>query len=198
MHRVPGAGQNDVSNSGASVPEPPDGTSCPRHNLKHNREIQYEDQERSNRPPNKVAMTNPSETPSKPPASRWRNRLLTLLFIAGVSSFIWSQLPDGGYPTDLSKIGTGRPALVLAHDSNYSGGMEVMYLMNEIRDDYAARVDFLVAHLGMADGQEFARRHGARDGVVLLFSGDGRNVGVLAKPESIDELRLALNQAFSF
>jgi len=143
-------------------------------------------------------MTNSAATPSKSPASRWRNRLFTILFIVGVSSFIWSQLPDGSYPTDLSKIGTGRPTLVLAHDSNYSGGMEVMYLMNEIRDDYTGRVDFLVAHLGMADGQEFARRHGARDGVVLLFSGDGRNVSVLNQPQSIDELRLALNQAFGF
>lgn len=143
-------------------------------------------------------MTNAAETPSKSPASHWRNRLFTILFIVGVSSFIWSQLPDGGYPTDLTKIGTGRPTLVLAHDSNYSGGMEVMYLMNEIRDDYSGRVDFLVAHLGMADGQEFARHHGARDGVVLLFSGDGRNVSFLSKPQSIDELRLALNQAFNF
>lgn len=143
-------------------------------------------------------MTNAAEAPSKSPASRWRNRLFTILFIVGVSSFIWSQLPDGGYPTDLTKIGTGRPTLVLAHDSNYSGGMEVMYLMNEIRDDYTGRVDFLVAHLGMADGQEFARHHGARDGVVLLFSGDGRNVSVLNRPQSIDELRLALNQTFGF
>lgn len=119
-----------------------------------------------------------------------------MLFIAGVGSFVWSQLPDGGYPTDLSQIGSGRPALVLAHDSNYTGGMAVMDLMNDIRHDYSGRVDFLVAHLGMADGQEFARRHGARDGVVLLFSGDGQNVGALHQPQSIDELRRALNQAF--
>lgn len=143
-------------------------------------------------------MNNSAATPSKPPLSPWRKRLFIILFIAGVSSFIWSQLPGGGYPTDLSQIGTGRPALVLAHDSNYAGGMAVMYLMNEIRHDYAGRVDFLVAHLGMADGQEFARRHGARDGVVLLFSADGQNVSVLHQPQSIDELRLALKQAFGF
>ena len=121
-----------------------------------------------------------------------------IVFIVSVSSFIWSQLPDGSYPTDLSQIGTGRPALVLAQDSNYSGGMEVMYLMNQIRQDYADRVSFMVAHLGMAEGQEFARRHGARDGVVLLFSGDGKNVTILNQPQSVDELRRALNQAFGF
>ena len=140
-------------------------------------------------------MKRSAETPSIAPMSRWRSRLLTILFIAGVGSFIWSKLPDGGYPTDLSQIGNGRPALVLAHDSNYAGGMAVMYLMNEIRHEYANRVDFLVAHLGLADGQEFARRYGARDGVVLLFTGDGRNVSVLHQPQKVDELRGALNQA---
>lgn len=143
-------------------------------------------------------MKKSAETPSNNPASRWRKRLFTILFIAGISSLIWSQLPGGAYPTDLSKIGNGRPALVLAQDSNYASGMEVMELMNEIRHDYTERVDFLVAHLGMADGQEFARRHGARDGVVLLFSGDGQNVSALHQPQSIDELRRALNQAFGF
>lgn len=138
---------------------------------------------------------NHPETPSLAQAPRWRNRLLTILFIVGVGSFLWSQLPDGGYPTDLSQIGNGRPALVLAHDSNYAGGMTVMYLMNEIRHEYADRVDFMVAHLGLAEGQEFARRHGARDGVVLLFTGDGRNVSVLYQPQKVDELRVALNQA---
>ena len=131
-------------------------------------------------------------------ASLWRKRLLILTFIVGFGSFVWNQLPDGGYPTDLTKIGAGRPALVLAHDSNYTGGMAVMSLMNEIRHDYAERVDFLIAHLGMPDGQEFARRHGASDGVVVLFSGDGRRLGMLEQPQSIEELRLALNQRFGF
>lgn len=137
-----------------------------------------------------------SSTHSDRPSSRWQKRLFAAAFLVGVFSFIWSQLPDGGYPTDLSKIGTGRPSLVLAHDSNYTGGMEVMSLMNEIRHDYAERVDFLIAHLGMDDGQSFARHYGARDGVVLLFSGDGKNVSTLHQPQSIDELRRALNQAF--
>lgn len=143
-------------------------------------------------------MTSQAETRSERFAPRWRKRLFTVLFIAGISSFIWSQLPDGGYPTDLTQIGTGRPSLVLAHDANYAGGMAVMELMNAIRGDYEERVHFLVAHLGMADGQEFALRHGARDGVVLLFSDDGRNVGVLHQPKSVDELQRAMREAFGF
>lgn len=127
---------------------------------------------------------------------RWQKFLLTLLVMAGVGGFIWSQLPSGSYSTDLSRIGGGRPAVVLAQDSNYSGGMAVMELMNEIRGDYAERVEFLVAPLSMADAQAFARRHAAADGTVLLFAADGRRVGVLHYPRSAGELRQALSQAF--
>lgn len=143
-------------------------------------------------------MTASAEPLPKADTARWKKRLLTMLFIVGIASFLWSQLPDGGYPTDVSLIGKGRPALVLAQDANYMGGMTVMYLMNEIRDEYADRIDFLVAHLGMADGQAFARSHDAGDGVVLLFSGDGTPVGTLHQPQSATELRLALNKAFGF
>jgi len=75
--------------------------------------------------------------------------------------------------------------------------MAVMELMNGIRGDYAEQVEFLVAHLGMADAQEFASRHAARDGTVLLFAGDGSRVGVLHQPRSTGELHRALAQAFS-
>ncbi len=138
------------------------------------------------------------DTPSERTASPWRKRLWILAFIAAVGSFVWVQLPDGGYPTDLTRIGAGRPTLVLAHDSNYTGGMTVMALMNEIRHDYADRVDFLVAHLGMADGQAFARRHGVRDGAVVIFSGDGQKLGVIDQPRDTEALRRALNEGFDF
>ena len=121
---------------------------------------------------------------------------LILLSIVAVALLLWQALPGAGYPTDLSRVGAGRPTLVLAQDNNYVGGAEVMELMNGIRGDYADRVDFLVAHLGMADAQIFASRHGARDGTVLLFAGDGRRVDMLQHPQSADELRQALAAAF--
>ncbi len=129
------------------------------------------------------------------PLSGWTRFLITLLIIGGVSSFIWTQLPGGAYPTDLSRIGSGQPTLVLAYDMNYAGGMAVMELLNEIRDDYDGKVDFLVAHLGMPDGQAFADKHGASDGTVLLFTSDGKPGGKLYQPQSVDALRQALNDA---
>lgn len=137
----------------------------------------------------------PQDLPSQP-WSRRKRWAFALLLAAGFVGLVVSQLPGGAYPTDLSRIGSGRPVLVLAQDSNYSGGMVAMEAMNAIRGDYAGRVDFLVAHLGMADGQAFARQHAARDGTVLLFANDGRPVSVLNQPQSAEELRRALQQAF--
>jgi hypothetical protein len=138
------------------------------------------------------------QTPGSAPWPRWRKLLLGLLIAIAVGGLIFSQLPRGAFPTDLSRIGAGRPALVLAHDSNYAGGTAVMELLNGIRGDYADRVEFLVAHLGIADAREFASRHDADDGTVLLFTADGRRVKVLHRPENADELRQALAQAFGF
>ena len=121
---------------------------------------------------------------------------LILLAIAAVVGLLWRALPGAPYPTDLSRVGAGRPTLVLAHDGNCASSAEVMEMMNGIRGDDAERVDCLVAHLALADARAFAERHGARDGTVLLFAGAGRRVGLLPRPQSADELRRALAAAF--
>lgn len=130
-----------------------------------------------------------------PRLPRWV-RPVTAILLAGFLVFVWSRLPSGAYPTDLSQVGAGRPALVLAYDSNGTQGVAVMDLMNLVRGDYAERVDFLVAHLGVADGQEFARHYAAADGTALLFAADGRLARVLQQPKNVAELREALDQAF--
>lgn len=135
-------------------------------------------------------------TPAAPRAPRWRKPVIVLALIGLLGALFWSQLPPGAYPTDLTRVGAGKPALVLAFDKHYSGGMAVMEAMNAIRADYAPRVDFLVAHLGMADGQAFAHRYLASDGTVLLFSAEGELVNRLHHPANVDTLRQALDTAF--
>jgi len=72
-----------------------------------------------------------------------------------------------------------------------------MELMNDLRGDYTGRVDFLVAHLQLAEGAAFARRFGARDGTVMLFGADGRSIVTLHTPRSVGELKSALDQALA-
>lgn len=129
-------------------------------------------------------------------ASPWRRRLVVAGFVVAACGFIWSQLPKGSYPTDLSRIGQGQAALVLAMDSNYLAGASVMHLLSGVRDDFADSVQFLVASLALPDGQAFARQHQAGDGTVLLFDAKGQRVAVLHAPQTEDELRQALRDAF--
>ena len=140
----------------------------------------------------------PSSTlPVRAAGRPWLRRLLILLAMLAVGGYIWRQLPGAGYPTDLTRVGAGTPTLVLAHDNSYLGGAAVMELMNDLRGDYAGRVDFLVAHLQMAEGAAFARRFGAQDGTVMLFGADGRSIGILHMPRSVAELKSALDQALA-
>jgi hypothetical protein len=148
-------------------------------------------------PPHRYAFSAMTRqpTPSDPSLSPWRRRLIVTAAIVAVGSLIWSQLPKGSYPTDLSRIGQGQAALVLAIDGNYSGGASVMELLNTVRHDFADSVQFLVASLALPSGQAFARQHQASDGMVLLFDAEGRRVAVLYTPQTQDELRKALRQA---
>lgn len=106
-------------------------------------------------------------------------------------------MPRGAYPTDLTRVGKGRPALVLAYDINSMGGMSVMGLLDALRGEYADRVEFLVADLGVPDGRNFAQRHDAINGTVMLYSADGSHMRTIHLPLNTEILRHALEQVVS-
>lgn len=139
-------------------------------------------------------MTQPRNRAGLAPWPRWSRWLVTLAVLAGVGGLIWSQLPKQAYPTDLTRIGAGQPALVLAQDPQSAAGLAIMEMMDAIRGDYPD-VEFLVAHLGLPSGQDFARRHAVGDGVVMLFDAAGVRIATLPHPHNADELRAALDRA---
>ena len=141
-------------------------------------------------------MEDESEQIRTTESKRWTKPLIIVLSIIAVGAAIWSQLPRGFYPTDLSLVGNGRPALVLAYDPNFGGGMAAMELMNVIRSDYEDRVQFLIARFGLPEGRAFANRHRAVDGTILLFAGDGTRVNSVHLPESEAQLRHVLDISF--
>jgi hypothetical protein len=136
-----------------------------------------------------ISMT--SEQPQGMPRKiKW----LIYLAISGlVVALIWSQLPRSPYPTDLERIGQGQPALVLAYDIQSMGGMAVMGMMDDLRGEYAERIDFLVAPLGAPNGRAFGQRHDAINGTVVLFSAKGAAVNTVHLPENTAELQKALD-----
>jgi len=124
----------------------------------------------------------------------WQVKGLIYLAITGlVAALIWSQLPRVAYPTDLTRIGQGRPAMVLAYDISSMGGMEVMGMMDRLRPAYEDRIDFLVAPLGAPHGQAFGERHGAVNGTVVFFSAGGAAVGTMRFPFDVALLQQALD-----
>ena len=124
--------------------------------------------------------------------SRKTKWLIYLAIAGGVLGLVWSQWPRSPYSTDLARIGQGQPALVLAYDIQSMGGMEVMAMMDELRGDYADRVNFLVAPLGAPHGLAFGQRHEAVNGTVVLFSANGEAVRTLHLPGNTAQLQQAL------
>ena len=138
-------------------------------------------------------MNETSKRPSAVPG--WAKVVITLVVIVGAGALIFTQLPRGTFSTDLSRIGQGTPALVVARDISFVAGEEVMSLLNGMRPEFADRVEFLAVNLGNPQAQGFARQHRMQDGTVVLFSGDGTRIGVLGRPSTQREVRQLLGAA---
>lgn len=103
--------------------------------------------------------------------------------------FIWSLLPGAGFSTDLQRIGSGQPVVVLVHETANPTSMEVMERLEPLRADPPGGVAFLVASLGDPAGQQFARRYGAGNpGSLLFFDAAGEPREMLHAPDSRSEI----------
>ena len=124
----------------------------------------------------------------------WAKFLITLAIIVGAGALIFSQLPRGVLSTDLSQIGQGQPALVVARDISFLAGADVMDWMVALEPEFAGSVLFLVAHLGRPEGQAFARRFDARDATLVLLNGDGQMLTIVRAPSGPAQIRELLEQ----
>jgi hypothetical protein len=130
-----------------------------------------------------------------PPAGKRFRGWIVAACVLAAGVFIWNQLPKGSYPTDLSRIGQGQAALVLTMNGNYMAGVEMMPVLDTLRQEFGGRAQFLVASMGRPEGQDFAQRHQTADGSVVVFDPSGKRVVVLHGPRAAAELRQALQLA---
>lgn len=102
---------------------------------------------------------------------------------------------SGGKPisADLSVIGQGKPAIVLAYENHSPTGGEALNRLRKIRSDYDSRLDFVVADLGTPQGQQFAGRYGLLDGQAVFLTSDGTPLEVTYIAEKESELRGSLD-----
>jgi hypothetical protein len=140
--------------------------------------------------------TTPQQTLSDaPPTGRGVRRLIVAAFVLAAGVFIWNQLPKGSYPTDLSRIGQGQAALVLTMNGNFMAGVEMMPVLDTLRRDFGDQAQFLVASMGLPEGQAFAQRHQTADGSVVVFDPSGTRIAVLHGPRTAEELGQLLQLA---
>lgn len=96
--------------------------------------------------------------------------------------------------SDLSVIGQGRPALVLAYENYSPTGGEALDRLRRVRGDYESRLDFVVADLGTPQGQAFANRYQLIEGQVVFLDKYGQPVQVITVPADEQELRSRLDE----
>ena len=118
-----------------------------------------------------------------------------LVFLV-IGTFI--ALMPRGYSVNLGLIGQGRPAVVQVYDDNAVLSHQLMEAFNKIRDDYEARVEFLVANLSLQEGKSFSERYDAQAITIVFFSPEGEVLHTLSGLQTPETLKKAIEQAFSF
>ena len=94
--------------------------------------------------------------------------------------------------TDLSVIGQGKPALILAYENYSLAGGDALNRLRQVKSDYDSRLDFVAADLGTPQGLAFANRYQLIDGQAIFLKQDGKPLQVTSIPADERELRRRL------
>jgi hypothetical protein len=126
--------------------------------------------------------------------SRSLQTLIVVAIVLVVGVMVVRHLPMAGYDSDVTKVGQGRPAVVLVFENFSPPSIEAMAVFDQVRRDYAERLDFLVADTGTPRGRDFIDRHNVHVGQVLTFRPDGTRVRVAMLEGGEQALRERLRQ----
>jgi hypothetical protein len=121
---------------------------------------------------------------------------VSLVAIMAIGYFV--QMSVGkSISSDLSVIGQGKPALVLAYENYSPAGGEALNRLRQVKSDYDSRIDFIVADLSTPQGQAFANRYQLFDGQAIFLKPNGKPLQVTGIPADEQELRLRLESKLS-
>ena len=131
-----------------------------------------------------------SEVESQPgvPRNTRKNKWIVAGLLVLLVAIVVLNLPRG-FSDDLSLIGRGQPAVVLVRDKNAVESMALMNVLNDIRDQYAGRVVFLLTDYDTPEGRAFIADNHAAPITLVLFDAGGKQVKVLAAPQTAANLQ---------
>ena len=96
--------------------------------------------------------------------------------------------------SDLSVIGQGQPALVLAHENYSPSSGAALNQLNRIKKDYQQVMAFAVADLGTPKGMAFARQHSLVNGSAVFLSAEGKPLRITKLSNNEQALREMLDE----
>ncbi len=139
-------------------------------------------------------MTTPQSTDQKNPIVK---KLLVILFSAIVIlAFSWAMLPQG-YSTDITKIGKGKPAVVIIYDANNAGSDHIMGSLTQVRGEFEGQVEFIIVDVNAPGGQVFANTNAVPAASALFLSREGKRITVVYPPQEAAEFNQTIRQAFN-
>lgn len=116
---------------------------------------------------------------------------MVVVLLAG-ALLVFAQLRSSIH-TDLSVVGQGKPALVLAYENFSPTSGDALERLRAVRADYDDRMEFVVADLGTPEGQAFALRHNLINGTVLFLGPDAQPLRIAEIPADEGQLREQLD-----
>ena len=128
--------------------------------------------------------------------SALRTTLISVFVIVAFLAAAFMLLPKG-FSGDTSIIGKGSNVVVLAHNKDSVQSLNLMEYMNQVRDVYAGRVEFVVADANTPEGRAFIEAQNVQLGTLLLFTEKGTRLNVVSNINSQSSLRSVLNKAFN-
>jgi hypothetical protein len=135
-----------------------------------------------------------SEQPIKAPGHARKIKLIVVVLLLLLVATVIMNLPRG-FSGDLSRIGKGKAAVVLVRDKNAVQSFELMQVMNDIRDQYAGKVEFLLTDFNTPEGRAFISANGAARVTVVVFDANGNKVSVLYPPQTAESMQQVITTA---
>lgn len=135
-----------------------------------------------------------NEQKPRPRRSIWPKLIIFAAIILGITVAI-SLLPRG-FKQDTSIVGKGMNVVVLVYDPILVQGGETIIAMNEVRDEYEGRLEFIIANIDTPSGQTFIAAHGVRPSALLFFAANGERLRTIYSHQDGKSLRDNLEAVF--
>ena len=127
--------------------------------------------------------------------SALRSGLMTIAVIVVLLGIAVYMLPKG-FNDDLAMIGRGSNVVVLIQNKGAQQSMDLVNLLNDVRDDYEGKVTFLIADSDTPEGKAFAQQQQLDSSVLVFFAPDGTRLNVIDNKTDERGLRTALDNTF--